>query len=63
LEAISLLLGLNLGEGDSEELNGSLESEGIEALLKRLVNILEGLRSNIVDLVKSLHSVLDDFSN
>jgi hypothetical protein len=63
LEAIGSLLGLILGESDGKELHGSLESEGVEALLERLVHILEGLRSNVVHLVKSLYSVLDDLGH
>lgn len=63
LVADALLLGLVLGESDCEEVLDSLESEGVEALLLGLVDLLEDLGLDAVGLVEALHSVLDDLSD
>jgi hypothetical protein len=63
LEANTLILGLVLGKSDGEERHGSLESEGVEAFLKGLEDIFEHLSADVVDLVETLHSVLDDLSH
>jgi len=44
-------------------LNSSLESEGVEALVERLEDVLEGLRADLIDLIETLYSVLDDFGD
>jgi hypothetical protein len=63
LESVGLDSGSILGQGNSEVLNSSLEYEGVKALLEGLEDILEHLRSNVVDLIQALYSVLDDLSD
>jgi hypothetical protein len=63
LIAEALLLGLVLSESDGDIGDGSLELEGVEALLKRFPDVLEGLSADVVDLVKALHAILHDLSN
>lgn len=63
MEAVSLLLGLSLGESDGEEVDGSLEGKGVETFLERLEHIFEYLSADVVNLVEALYSVLDDLGN
>jgi hypothetical protein len=61
LEAVGLVLRDVLGKGNCEVLNSSLEFKSVESLIKGLENILKGLRTDLIDLVQTLYSVLDDF--
>ena len=63
MESVCLISGYILGKGNSEVLNSSLEYEGVKALFEGLEDILEHLRSNVVDLIQALYSVLDDLSD
>jgi hypothetical protein len=63
LEAVSLLLRLVLGEGDGHVADVSLESQGVKALLQGLEDVFEDLGADVVHLVETFHSVLDDLGN
>jgi hypothetical protein len=63
LETVGLFGRLSFGKSDSEVLNSPLESQGVKSLFQGLKDILESLGTDVVNLIKSLYSVLDDLSN
>ena len=62
METIALFFWFSHCQSNGEIVHDSLESQGVKTFLKRLINIFKYLSADVVDLVKTLDSVLNDFS-